>query len=723
MYTAHTSGDGRLQTVEEHLCGTACLAKDFAKPLGAEELAFFTGRLHDAGKYSDEFQKHIMENASKTDHSTAGAKAALKAVPNGTGLVAAYCIAGHHAGLPDGGHSGDTDCGPTLCARLKREVPDFSKFYAFNDPAALIPTSVPDIHMIGKCGFTSSFFIRMLFSCLVDADFLDTEKFMSGGTVERGGAESISALWRKFQKYTGNFANPVSEINKKRTEILNQCLNKASGKKGLYTLTVPTGGGKTISSLAFALRHAAEHGMEHIIYAIPYTSIIEQNADVFREILGTENVLEHHSSFVFSDSKDDKTTKAQERLKLAAENWDVPVVVTTNVQFFESLFANRPSKCRKLHNIADSVIIFDEAQMIPREYLMPCIRAITELIVNYGCTAVLCSATQPALSGFFIPEVKSSEICENTKGLYQFFRRTTFVNCGEVGDSELEQKLNREKQVLCIVNTKKHARNLYYVLKNSGTYHLSTLMTPSHRKQKLDEIRGRLKAGEDCRVVSTSLIEAGVDVDFPSVYREEAGLDSEIQAAGRCNREGKRSAAESMVYIFRPEEKYRGRLPYSLQLPCDAGKTASKKFTDIASPEAIKYYFETMYNVSGNSLDTKGIVDMFEEGADDNFSFPFASAAEKFHFIESGTRPILIPKEDAAKALLQRPRGGEKGRGIFRAAGPYCVSTYENHFKKLYDSGKIEILECGIAVLSDISLYSDETGLAFDAGSGEAFFV
>ena len=723
MNIAHINDDNRQQTVEKHLSGTAELAQGFAASFGAGEYGSCIGALHDAGKFSKEFQKHILQGGPKVDHSTAGAQAIWNVSKTGVGLMMAYCVAGHHSGLPDGGSRADPSDAPTLSGRLKRTVPDFSPFYRAVSLPAILPKSSPPIRMIGKGGFTAAFLIRMLFSCLVDADFLDTERFMSGGTVERGKMESIPVLFKRLRKYLSKFDSPTSNINKKRTEILKTCLEKASGPKGLYTLTVPTGGGKTLSSLAFALRHAAEHRMDRVIYAIPYTSIIEQNAAVFREILGRENVLEHHSNFVYPDCKEEQETREQEKLKLAAENWDVPVVVTTNVQFFESLFANKSSRCRKLHNIANSVVIFDEAQMIPREYLQPCIRAISELVANYGCTAILCSATQPALQGLFPPEIKSTEICESIPELYGFFRRTTIVTAGERDDESLANEINAKKQALCIVNTKRHAQNLYLLLEREGSFHLSTLMTPAHRKRKLEEIRKRLKNGEPCRVISTSLIEAGVDVDFPIVYREEAGLDSEIQAAGRCNREGKRSVGESQVIIFSPEEKYRGHLPSSVQLPADLAKTVSRNYTDIASPDAIRCYFETMYHVSGELLDKKKIVETLENGAADNFSFPFAEIAEEFRMIENDTRAVLIPKGQEAQALLQRLRAGEKNREIFRDIGSYCVNTYLPHFQSLYDAGKIELLESGIAVLTDPDAYSDETGLALTADSGAAWFV
>lgn len=723
MYIAHLGDDGREQTVEEHLEGTARLARKYAEFFGAGEYGYCAGKIHDAGKYSQKFQRHILQNGPKVDHSTAGAQAVMKAFPSGAGKILAYCVAGHHSGLPDGGGRADSDGESTLAARLNRKVPDFGPFYRAVDLPDIFPKSRPPIRMIGSGGFSAAFFIRMLFSCLVDADFLDTERFVSGGTVERGTGESIPALLEKLEDHLAAFGNPTNALNEKRCEILRTCRQKAAGPKGLYTLTVPTGGGKTLSSLAFALRHAAVRGMDRVICAIPYTSIIEQNAAVFRKILGNENVLEHQSNFTFPDCKEERETKEQEKLKLASENWDAPLVVTTNVQFFESLFGNRSSRCRKLHNIANSVVIFDEAQMIPREYLHPCVRAISELVWNYGCTAVLCSATQPALQGLFPPEIKSTEICENIPETYRLLRRTRMVQAGELDDEALARRINGLNQALCIVNTKKHARELYFLLKRDGGFHLSTLMTPSHRKRVLDRIRGRLKRGEPCRVVSTSLIEAGVDVDFPAVYREEAGLDSEIQAAGRCNRENRRPAAESPVVIFRSEEKYRRHLPARIQMPADLTKIVAEQYADVASPEAIRRYFETMYRVSSDRLDRENTVEKFERGAADNFNFPFAETAEKFRLIDADQTSVLVAAEPEAQILLRRLRGGERNRELFRALGPYCVNVYRDHFRALYDSGKIELLDDGLAVLADPDAYSEETGLSLPAGSGSAYFA
>lgn len=717
MNIAHIK-DGGMQTIEDHLTGTAVLARKFASSFYAGEYGYCIGMLHDAGKYSKEFQNHILRGGPRVDHSTAGAQAILHATKTGIGLIMAYCAAGHHAGLPDGGSSADSPDDATLFARMNRIVPDYTQFYNTVNVPAILPKSVSPIRMLGKEGFTDSFFIRMLFSCLVDADFLDTEKFFSNGEISRGGMENIPVLFKRLTDYLAKFKISTNAINTKRSEILSTCLRKAEGTKGLYTLTVPTGGGKTLSSLAFALKHAEIHGMGRVIYAIPYTSIIEQNAAIFREILGNKNVLEHQSNFVFPDCKEEEETRDQEKLKLTAENWDIPLVVTTNVQFFESLFANKSSRCRKLHNIVNSVIILDEAQMIPRDYLLPCIRALSELVWNYGCTVVLCSATQPALQGLFPSEIKCTEICENVLETYEFFRRTTIVQSGEMSDAFLAKMINAEQQVLCIVNTRSHAQNLYALLDREGTFHLSTLMAPVHRKEKLEQIRTRLKEGKSCRVVSTSLIEAGVDVDFPVVYREEAGLDSEIQAAGRCNREGRCSKEESRVIIFSPEEKYRGHVSSSVQLQIDITKSVMRKFPDILSPNAIRCYFETMYRVSSEQLDRKKIVNVLEDGAANNFSFPFAEVAKKFRLIETDMNVILIPAWPEARALLRRLHGGEINRAIFRALGLYCVNISHLHYQALYNAGKLELLDAGIAVLTDPNAYSQETGLYLMVDSG-----
>lgn len=326
-------------------------------------------------------------------------------------------------------------------------------------------------------------------------------------------------------------------------------MEKGEGEPGLYTLTVPTGGGKTISSMAFAMKQAVKYHKQRIIYVIPYLSIIDQTAKNFKDLLGEENVLESHSSVNYDDTEEDLA----DRMKLASENWDAPIVITTNEQFWESLYGSRTSKCRKLHNLADSVIIFDEAQMMPLDFLTPCLKALEELVTQYSVSAVLCSATQPALSRYLT--LKPREIMENIPDLYQFFNRVTWQFDGERTYDDLAAQIKTHQQALCIASTKKEAMEIYSRLADEDSFYLSTNLCPVHRMKVIDEIRRRLKEGNPCRVVSTSIISVGVDVDFPVAYLEYTGLDSLIQGAGRCNREGRKSPAESLVHIFRTEKK------------------------------------------------------------------------------------------------------------------------------------------------------------------------
>lgn len=404
----------------------------------------------------------------------------------------------------------------------------------------------------------------------------------------------------------------------------------------------------------------------------------------------------------------------------------MPVIVTTSVQFFESLFASRPSRCRKLHHLAESVVIFDEAQTIPVPYLQPCLHAIAELTVNYGASCVLCTATQPALTPLFAniaPQLTPQEIAPRVDRAV--FQRVTYVHIGPLTDEELAARLNARTQALCIVGTRKQAQAVYALLETAGSFHLSTLMTPSHRRAVLDEIRERLQAGLPCRVVATSVIEAGVDVDFPVVYRAEAGLDSEIQAAGRCNREGKRAAAESMVYLFEPERRYTTHLPHALRLPMEVCRQTVRSAPALDAPETIARYFTALYQFTGAGLDQQNIVPRLEAGAV-SCSYPFSSVAEDFRIIDSGTRTVLIPRPGHAAELARKLRSGERSRALLRQAGQEAVNIYPDHFKDLLKCGALEALDTsgdGIAVLTDLSLYDKKTGLALTTDDGVGIFL
>lgn len=710
-YLAHIADTGQVQTVTNHLEGTAKQSAAFARAFGAEEAGCLVGLAHDIGKFSDAFQRRLHGSLERVDHSTAGASECFRLGQP----YAAFAVAGHHGGLPDGGGQGDHPDHPTFFGRMNRAKQGHLEPYdAWCQELSLPQAPLPAIDHSSP--LESMFFTRMLYSCLVDADYLDTETFMTGAPQDCGVTEDISTLENRLQQYISSWFPPKTALNKQRCAILKHCLEEGGAQSpGLFTLTVPTGGGKTVASLAFALRHAKTHGLQRIIYVIPYTSIIEQTAQIFRDILGDGSVLEHHCGVDYQDA--DHATPNSIRLARTAENWDVPVVVTTAVQFFESLYANRSSRCRKLHNLAGSIIIFDEAQMLPIPYLRPCVAAIAQLVKHYGVSAVLCTATQPMLEPIFrefLPKQPVLELCPPGVFRWEDFRRVIFRKAGPLSWSALASQLSKQPQVLCVVNTRKNAQTVFDLLEHEGAFHLSTLMCPAHRQAHLAEIRSRLREGLPCRVVSTSLIEAGVDVDFPAVFREEAGLDSILQAAGRCNREGKRPAEASIVTIFQGENPP----PPLFSIPIAAGRRSIAAYEDLSCQEAIEFYFRELRDLKGDAaLDQKRILPTMAETL-----MPFRTVADAFHLIDSPTRTVYIPWRDGA-ALVDCLQRGERSRALFRKLGQYGVSVYEGHFQALHQTGAVSLLPDDLAILADTTLYSDDVGLSLTVDPGKALFI
>lgn len=724
---AHINENGEEQSIKEHLQGTAERAAAFAAEFGCADIGYLCGLMHDIGKYSDEFQRRIQdpEHTRKVDHSTAGAKELIAL--SGNYIPMAMAVAGHHSGLLDGGNPSTSYAQDgTFFGRLNNcDLPEYG---AWKEEIVPQTVSIPEWCKGGNSPrLTMSFFIRMIFSCLVDADYLDTENFMLGHEAVRGGYHTPDELLKRFETYIEPWLQGKSraegrqkELCEARNLILQNCMKKgAACERGIFTLTVPTGGGKTTASLGFALNQMCSHKMKRVIYVIPYTSIIDQNALVFSKILGEENVVEHHSGIIYETGIQSETSH---RKMLATENWDAPVIVTTAVQFFESLYACKTSKCRKLHNIANSVIIFDEAQTIPVPYLEPCVAVMAELVKNYRASVVLCTATQPSLQDMFqkyYPDAPIQEICDNVPGNYHLFRRTQIHNVGEVTTEALCEKLSSYKQVLCIVNKRKTAQLLYQQMKGEGVYCLTTLLCPAHRKEKIAEIKERLRDGHICRVIATSLIEAGVDVDFPAVYRQEAGLDSVIQAAGRCNREGKKALEDSRVCIFRlPEERDR-----FLAQNIDSLRWTQKSFEDIASLEAIDFYFSFYRELLGKeNLDQKKILSSLG-GHLDGKIFPFSSVAQMFRLIEKDTQTVYIPI-DQGEELIQQIADGKADKNTFRRLGQYGVNVYPDHFEALWKAGCIEPVGDMIYVLRDMNQYCKEgTGLQMDVETGYGIMI
>lgn len=710
-YLAHLTEDGRTQTILEHLKGTASLCSAFAAAFDAEAQGQLAGMAHDIGKYSAAFQRRL-HGGPKVDHASAGAFECLKAQQ----LAAAFAISGHHGGLPDGGGRGDAAGTGTFWGRINRASQrNLEDYHAWQSEFSLPHANTP---AFAGTRLEGMFFTRMLFSCLVDADYTDTGAFMDNSPYLPASSSSMEELWRRLETYVSGWFPPKGALNMQRCAILEQCMSAgAQYGPGLFTLTVPTGGGKTVASLSFALAQAKARRMKRIVYVIPYTSIIEQTAQIFREILGDENVLEFHSGVQFDQQEDDASSPETAPLTRSVETWDVPVIVTTAVQFFESLYACRPSKCRKLHNLAQSVLIFDEAQMLPLPYLRPCVWAIAQLVRHYGASAVLCTATQPALDPIFqefAPEIPIREICPMAEAHWESFRRVSFQQAGTLSWMDLAARLQQQEQVLCVVNTRRAAREVFHQLSGPGNFHLSTLMYPAHRRRILDEIRRRLRDGLPCRVVSTSLIEAGVDVDFPAVYRELSGLDSILQAAGRCNREGKRPPEDSIVTIFQGEDPP----PRLFETSIGAGKIVLDHCQDVSSRAAIHTYFSTLLDLKGaEAQDAHHILPLMESEF-----FPFRTVAERFHLIESPTTTVYLPLEEGA-GLVELLRSGQYSRTLYRRLGQYGVSVYPQHLAALEQAGALEHLEDGSVVLRDIGLYTQTTGLTLEPSGGNALFI
>ena len=736
-YYAHTTSDPSKidwQPLQEHLQNVAALAAEYASAFGAGEWGAVAGLLHDLGKYSSDFQRRLEGCRDPVDHSTAGALEARKRL-GGQSRPLEYVVAGHHGGLHD--FYGFQP--PGLDEKLHNggKLPDYSAYHAEIEIPSRLPVSSALRTILSDSPFSRAFFIRMLFSCLVDADSLDTERFADPGRAAiRGTYDPVDRLadtfFRDMDALTGSAA--PTPINSLRQRIFEECLKMAERPPGLFTLTVPTGGGKTRASLAFALRHMQRYNLRQIVYVLPYTSIIEQNAKVFRGILGAGNVLEHHSNFD-PRTEGEVDDSARDLNMIVAENWDIPVTVTTNVQFFESLFSNKRSRCRKIHRLARSVIILDEAQMLPTPFLRPCVEAIVELVRHYGATVVFCTATQPRIAGLIRGPVAATEIMSSPSRLYEQFRRVRTTNLGSLSDGPLVHRLSRHPQVLCIVNRKAHASLLVDALaarcharqrrrsrkfrrrgwrtksRRTVVFHLTANMCPVHRRRVLALIRRRLDRGSPCRVVSTQLIEAGVDIDFPVVYRSMTGIDSIAQAAGRCNREG-RLPEPGRVYVFTSTEVH-GKASGWLSRTAEIGSMVMSRHDDPLSLEAVADYFETLYAIEQadpRGLDKEGIMKKLHGSRQDSLAFPFKEVGDSFRLIE-GTRDVIIPYDDEARSAIAQLESGFISQGILRRLQGYAVSVYPHTLKRLEEAGAVHYINNRFIVLNNLRAYSEEKGL------------
>ncbi len=738
-YYAH-SHDGvekeEWHLLSNHLKETGTKAASFLDTAGCADLGMVAGLLHDLGKYSSEFQNRLSGNPSRVNHSTAGAKVAIERYGERLGKLLAFCIAGHHAGLANGVHGERItaledrllESIPVLDPVWEKEIPIPSSS-EFSPP----PLKCPDEK--GQTGHSIAFLVRMLFSALVDADYLDTEAWFAGKGrryPNRGEHPSLPELKTRLSAYLERLSkeSDTGFVNQLRREILGHARGKAIDSPGLFSLTVPTGGGKTLTSLAFALDHAVAHGLDRVIYVIPYTSIVEQTAAVFRKALSIgqiehDPIVEHHSTF---DEERMAARESREKLRLAMENWDAPVIVTTSVQFFESLFSNRPSRCRKLHNIANSVVILDEAQTLPLKYLKPCLAVIDELARNWRTSLVLCTATQPALGksdGFAGGLQNVRELAPEPSRLQKDLRRTRIVREGQIDDEELARRLESSPQVLCIVNTRRHARELYESVKHlQGVFHLSTLMCARHRSECLDAVRRCLKVGEPVRLISTSLVEAGVDLDFPSVWRAEAGLESVIQAAGRCNREG-RLKPLGEIHVFEPAPGEGRKPPPEVEQFAAVARSIFRRHDDPMDLKAIRDYFRELYWLrDSGALDVKEILPRLERKKA-SLDFPFEEIANDFRLIESSMVPVIVPwagygqGDDSASKLIDCLQWIDRSGSVARKLQPFVVQIPQQARAELLNVGAVRTIreaEFGhqFVELRNMEIYSTDTGLSWE---------
>lgn len=666
--------------------------------MGLPRAAELAGLAHDLGKYDPRFQAYLKKLGSSVDHSTAGGAQLVREAAGAGGIetkmvadLLAYCILGHHAGLPD--RSNDSEA--CLNSRIERFAPRLDP--GWTDEVALGFDGVfPEIAArVSRetLAFDLSVVVRMVFSCLVDADYLDTERFyaeLEHWQPERDWPllrESLPALRARFDAHVAGLPTD-GEIDPLRRSLLAHVRSGAALAPGLFTLTVPTGGGKTLASLGFALDHAGLHGHRRIVYAIPFTSIIDQTATIFREALGEAVVLEHHSAI---DEERNERREGRDKLRLAMENWAAPVVVTTNVQLFESLFAARPSRARKLHNIAGSVIVLDEAQTLSKALLQPCLRMLDCLARHWGCTVVFCTATQPAVALALRGEAALSpvrELAPEPAALAKRMRRARIVDGGEMDNAALVAALRGTEQGFVIVNSRGHALDLFEAAKRAGVeglVHLTTRQTAAHRQDILEKVRRWLKDGEACRLVATSLIEAGVDVDFPVGWRAKAGLDQMLQAAGRVNREGRRSLDESCLTFFTNADY---PAPKEIRsLIGDLDRASEVHAADLQSLEAIESYFRQSYDRlrHGNGLDRHDLCHAFRSPPMSGTDFPFRTVAEKFRMIDSTMLPVVIPRGAAVEPIAQLGIEGVPTGILARALQRHVVLVPANARQRLLD--------------------------------------
>jgi len=724
IYKAHINEFTKaIQTVKEHSENTAELCRDFAVP-PLKDLAYAMGLLHDVGKFQESFQKRIDGADIRVEHSTCGAIVANEKYKGIAGLMMAYCIAGHHSGLPNAGYRNDGSYTSTLHGRLKRD--DFDDYSAYKEELVNPILNQKDFQdfLAKDCNMNISilvdkfsFITRYCFSCLTDADSIDTSKFCGTQPERRLSADFIKCL-EKVNKKLDSFVCKT-ELQKTRSRLQSQVFNSIEEEAEIYLMNMPTGSGKTLCSVKFALEKAIREKKKRIIYIIPFNSIIDQTAGEFEDIFGEDaEILRHQSSFSYED-EDNYSEDYREAAKNAAENWDAPFIITTAVQFFESIYANKRGKLRKLHNMADSILIFDEAHLMPQEYLQPCLQSIAFLTKYFNSKAVFLTATMPdfhkLMKQYALPGSKILNLIDDISS-FDKFKKCQYNYIGEVEDETLLSNAAQYPSSLIIVNTKKKARELYKAC-NTKKYHLSTYMTAFDRKRIIDEIkRELLRLSEEFEkpeqvpenrkitIISTSLIEAGVDLDVHTVFRELSGLDSILQAGGRCNREGKRAEANTYIFEFTDQSKKTAQ---------DERKNLTKgiinKYEDISCPESISEYYDRLFFMKADEIQKNTMSSICQ----DIMNIPFKDYSEKFKIIDSLAVSVFVERDEESHKLVEQLR--YTGSCNTRKMQKNICSISPRELEDLAKQHAVEDFNTGIWCLTNSSYYDKDTGIIFEA--------
>lgn len=724
-YIAHINEyTDAIQTVQQHSFQTAVLCREYAIP-AFKDFLYVVGLLHDIGKYMDEFQKRIRGEQIRVEHSTCGALAAGSLFPNVMGLMMQFCIAGHHSGLPDAGFPNDTQELGTLYGRLKREFSDYSEYKR--------ELEIPSVDFGAWAEFVAgdcrkdqelqidkfAFLTRYAFSCLVDADSTDTADFCREEERPRALRSDFQACLDRVNARLSAFVCRTN-LQKARSALQAQAFRNADRDAEIYLLNMPTGSGKTLASVKIALERALAEKKKRIIYVIPYNSIIDQTVDVFEGLFGGElEILRHQSTFSYEDAED-QDENYRKAATLAAENWDAPFIVTTAVQFFESVYANKRGKLRKLHNMADSILVFDEAHLMPQSYLQPCLQSIAFITRYLNSEAIFLTATMPDFENlihkYALPDSKIFNLIQDTS-LFGEFQKCRYEYIGEVEADALLEKSSQSPSSLVIVNSKKAARQLFRECSTGKKYHLSTYMTPYDRKRILQEIREELNRLEKdyptyeavpkerrITIIATSLIEAGVDLDVYTVFRERSGLDSILQAGGRCNREGRRAIADVFVFDF---ADYTRRAP--IEEKGNLAKELLGKYEDISKPLCIAEYYDTLYFMKQEEIQKNAMHKMCSKIR----RLPFKEYAEKFELIDSKTVSVVVVRDEKSRELAEHLRYTKSVNT--RMLQNYVCTVYQKELENLIKQHVVEDYGTGVYCLTNLDYYDEQIGILFEA--------